>query len=175
LLNGLLPKALPERCTIIDIGCGNGTYLAFLHRMLPHSQIVGIEPSPAAKVTAPPEIAQRIITGELLGIAPTLEPASFDLAICSEVLEHVADPEASLHSIRTLLKPGGNAARHGTRAECATGPARMKLPATCGASNTTISDACWKARASKCDATLVGAVLSRCYMIEQFRPWDRTG
>lgn len=107
LLNGLLPPALPQRCAIVDIGCGNGTYLAFLHRMLPHSRVVGIEPSPAAKTAAPPEVADRIITGDLLDVAPTLEPASFDLAICSEVLEHVADPEGSLRCIRTLLKPGG--------------------------------------------------------------------
>lgn len=39
--------------------------------------------------------------------ASRLEPGSFDLVLCSEVIEHVADPPAALRGISRLLKPRG--------------------------------------------------------------------
>lgn len=39
--------------------------------------------------------------------ASKLEPASFDLVLCSEVVEHVPDPAAAVQGIHGLLKPGG--------------------------------------------------------------------
>ena len=36
-----------------------------------------------------------------------LPPASFDLILCTEVVEHIADSRAALHGMRRLLKPGG--------------------------------------------------------------------
>lgn len=37
----------------------------------------------------------------------TLENCSFDLVLCSEVIEHIPNPEASLETISRILKPGG--------------------------------------------------------------------
>ena len=39
--------------------------------------------------------------------ASALEPESFDLILCSEVLEHIPDPGAALDGIASLLRPGG--------------------------------------------------------------------
>jgi SAM-dependent methyltransferase len=38
-----------------------------------------------------------------------LEPASFDCVICTEVIEHVADPVAALAELRRVLKPSARA------------------------------------------------------------------
>lgn len=38
-----------------------------------------------------------------------LKPASYDLILCSEVIEHIPDAHAPLAAIRSLLKPDGNA------------------------------------------------------------------
>jgi SAM-dependent methyltransferase len=108
LLSELLPSTVGPNPNIIDIGCGNGTYLAFLKQAFPNADVVGIEPSRAAAAAAPDSIRGAIRIGELLEIAPMLAPKSFDLAICSEVLEHVADPAASLRCIFSLVRPGGH-------------------------------------------------------------------
>jgi SAM-dependent methyltransferase len=36
-----------------------------------------------------------------------LEPASFDVVLCSEVLEHTPDPRAVIRGIAAVLRPGG--------------------------------------------------------------------
>jgi SAM-dependent methyltransferase len=36
-----------------------------------------------------------------------LEPGSFDVVLCGDVVEHLRDPVAALRRLRPLLKPGG--------------------------------------------------------------------
>ena len=47
----------------------------------------------------------RFLKGEVETLA--LPEASFDRIICTEVLEHVADPDAVLAEISRLLRPSG--------------------------------------------------------------------
>jgi SAM-dependent methyltransferase len=104
-----LPVALPPGSRILDVGCGNGTFLGILGRRYPGIEAYGVEYSQTACDQAPPDLRSHILVGDILEVAHQLKPASFDIAICSEVLEHVDNPERVMTTICSLLKPGGQA------------------------------------------------------------------
>lgn len=88
----------------LEIGTGTG---AFLERLSAagFSEVVGIEPSPAAIAGAPerrkPWIREGIFRED------DFEPESFDLICCFMTLEHVRDPGDLVASAYRLLRPGG--------------------------------------------------------------------
>ena len=109
---------LPERCThwlahllerrppparVLEIGCAHGGYLALLKAA--GYTVTGTEMSPwvvdfARKNFDVPVIAGRI---ETAGLAP----ASCDVIVLNDVLEHLPDPLTTLGHCATLLAPGG--------------------------------------------------------------------
>lgn len=89
---------------VLEIGCAFGFALDFARHAFGWD-VLGVDPSPLAKAGA-----------EALGfpVLPTyfdanldVGPEPFDLALCSEILEHVADPHPLLAAIRARLTPGG--------------------------------------------------------------------
>jgi 2-polyprenyl-3-methyl-5-hydroxy-6-metoxy-1,4-benzoquinol methylase len=91
---------------ILEIGGGAG----HVARMFRRSHLVLLEPS--AELV---ELARRNLYGydaELLqGDVESVQLAerSFDRIICTQVLEHIENPDAVLERIARLLKPGGRA------------------------------------------------------------------
>jgi 2-polyprenyl-3-methyl-5-hydroxy-6-metoxy-1,4-benzoquinol methylase len=89
---------------VLDVGCSSG-YLAE-----PLSErgntIVGIELDPAAAREAE-RFCERVLVGDVETMELPLEPGSFDVVLCGDVVEHLRDPVASLARLRPLLKPGG--------------------------------------------------------------------
>jgi SAM-dependent methyltransferase len=70
---------------VLDVGCGPGFLMTFLHEL--GIEVQGIDFSPSSLTLAPPAVRDRIV------IAPVTElpvqAASYDLVICREVLEHL--------------------------------------------------------------------------------------
>lgn len=91
---------------ILEVGCGGGHVL----RMFPDSDLTGVDVSGEMLAKARRNLQGlrvKLLKGELHEL--DLKAASFDKIICTEVLEHVVDPESILEQIRVLLAPGGRA------------------------------------------------------------------
>ena len=89
--------------SILEVGCGAGYVL----RQFPHARLTGVDISRVALAAAERNLAGydvRLVHADADGLT-----GSYDRVICSEVLEHVDDPEAMLATIARLVAPGGRA------------------------------------------------------------------
>lgn len=99
--------ALPERGTLLDVGCGSGHAMAWFEAMRPKWNIVGLDVAREALDSAR-SLGARVCQGWALKLP--LASGSVDLAITLDVLQHLpldgGDVEA-MREIRRVLKPGG--------------------------------------------------------------------
>jgi SAM-dependent methyltransferase/glycosyltransferase involved in cell wall biosynthesis len=97
---------------IIDVGCSQGLVPVLLAER--GADVVGVDSEAAALEFAlatrkrlPAEVQARLEYVEADGSELPFEGASFEHAVCSEVLEHVEEPGAVLEEIFRVLAPGG--------------------------------------------------------------------
>ena len=96
-----LPKPKPGQ-RLLDIGCGNGDFLANARDA--GWTVVGIDTDPKAVAIA----KQCGLDVSVAGIDLfTGESGCFDAITLSHVLEHLHDPRQFIHAVHRLLKPGG--------------------------------------------------------------------
>ncbi len=83
--------------TILDVGCGQGSFLAELQAKFSHIKTCGIDISPKAIDLA----RSRVPAGKFHILDLTQQPLDhkFDLVVCSEVLEHLADDLAAIKNL----------------------------------------------------------------------------
>src|SRR5260221_1101481 len=90
---------------ILDVGCGNG---ANAHLLASRGHIVdGISISESELATARPYLHRYWLHNLEQGL-PDLAEGSYDVVICSHVLEHIGYPDKLLTDIRRMLKNGGH-------------------------------------------------------------------
>ena len=95
---------------ILDIGCGPGFYCAELAQEVgPTGSVVGVDSSPAMLQLAARRCAEYASVELRPGDAVSLpvDDASFDAALCVQVLEYVPDPTVALAEMHRALRPGG--------------------------------------------------------------------
>jgi len=106
-----LSKLTNSRGALLEVGSGQGEFLSeALNRGY---SVTGVEYShdacESARVTLsaqnPARDKFRIEQGALEAV--NLTPASFDLCVMNDVIEHVREPQKTLARVRELLKPGG--------------------------------------------------------------------
>ena len=97
-----LPPRTVRRC--LEIGCSFGFALDFSRHAFGW-EVLGVDPSPLA--AAGGEALDLPIRRSYFSADLDLGPEPFDLAICSEVLEHTPEPHALLAAIRDRLSPDG--------------------------------------------------------------------
>jgi SAM-dependent methyltransferase len=88
---------------VLEVGCGEGLVMAYLRTRHPRLRVDGVEPDIAALQRA----RERNPTGLVLqGDAGALGvgTGTYDLVLCLEVLEHLADPGRALAEIRRVTR-----------------------------------------------------------------------
>jgi 2-polyprenyl-3-methyl-5-hydroxy-6-metoxy-1,4-benzoquinol methylase len=83
--NPELIKEVFEPHSVLDVGCGPGFLMQFLHEL--GLDVHGVDFSPASTELAPLAMKERIEIGPTDEL--TAEDRSFDLVICREVMEHL--------------------------------------------------------------------------------------
>jgi 2-polyprenyl-3-methyl-5-hydroxy-6-metoxy-1,4-benzoquinol methylase len=102
----------PAGAAVLDIGSGQGEFAIHLREMYPDLAVWGVEYSSAGVERSRAAAAARgakVSFTQLDLLQPvTLGPGqpAADCAVCSEVLEHVADPVRLLRNAKSLLAPG---------------------------------------------------------------------
>lgn len=106
LICGLIRKFFPQAMTFMEVGCGTGFVLRQVARSRDWARLVGSELHPAGLVHA----RRRLPPGtELVQMDARRIPAqaTFDLIGAFDVIEHIADDEAVLKSMRSAVVAGG--------------------------------------------------------------------
>ena len=98
--------------TLIDVGCGDGTYTSELARRGSPAEVVGIDPSPGAvEVAARRYPDLRFEVGDAGWLESTAE--RFDVAVARGVLHHADDPARLVRAIArvahtvVVIEPNG--------------------------------------------------------------------
>jgi 2-polyprenyl-3-methyl-5-hydroxy-6-metoxy-1,4-benzoquinol methylase len=101
----LVPSGPPGR--VLDIGAGEGSMLVALKRSGKAREVVGVElmAIPGGGQNRP-EI-DRFIIADIEQQRLDLEPESFDVVICGDVLEHLRDPWSALQYLSGFLRCAG--------------------------------------------------------------------
>lgn len=91
----------------LEVGPGSGVYLPLLSEL---SQTVVASDIEEAFLARARELAAdrpnvEVVLDDI--VASALPDASFDLVLCSEVIEHIPDPAGALASMHRILRPGG--------------------------------------------------------------------
>jgi SAM-dependent methyltransferase len=103
---GIERAARPAR--VLEIGCGQGELFRELASRYPDVELAGIDLSPTGLAAARRKVpVGRFLEQDLMQPLSHPELRGWAThAICSEVLEHVADPVATLVNVRPALGPG---------------------------------------------------------------------
>ncbi len=105
----LLDEAIAPDARVLDMGCGTGQLSLFL--ATGDRLVVGADLTPSSLELATGAARRfgvarvRFVETDLR--APGLRAGAFDVVMCSGVLHHTPDPEASFRAIARLVRPGG--------------------------------------------------------------------
>ena len=93
---------------IIDVGCGVGRKLEKLHHRFPDLEIIGIDQKDPINSCQEHYSFGRWIADDLENPGAEVLGLKGDLVICSDVIEHVLDPDLLLEYLRARCEPRGH-------------------------------------------------------------------
>jgi SAM-dependent methyltransferase len=100
-------RRLPPLATgrLLDVGCGNGTWIGWIQDNIPGWEVEGVEINPHAAQAARTAFGLEVHVGNLQDLY--LPPDQYDLITFWHSLEHVHSPSAVVHEAHRLLRRGG--------------------------------------------------------------------
>jgi 2-polyprenyl-3-methyl-5-hydroxy-6-metoxy-1,4-benzoquinol methylase len=93
--------------SLLDVGCGDGELLLWLGTQLPQVRtFAGADLSPVTVA----ENARRLpkMTFAALDIQKEALPSTYDLLVCTEVIEHLDDRASAFRHLAAMMNPGGH-------------------------------------------------------------------
>jgi 2-polyprenyl-3-methyl-5-hydroxy-6-metoxy-1,4-benzoquinol methylase len=96
--------------SLLDAGCGDGRYFHVIADAPPTERLAGCDISERILATARETAAKVGLSPELVRAnveSLPFEDASFDVVLCTQVLEHLLDPEDGVRELARVLRPGG--------------------------------------------------------------------
>ncbi len=98
----LIDQAQPG--SLLDAGCGEGFVAGDLARRRPEIAVTGVDLSPEAIAYAQERFGKlaRFRTGSVYKLP--FSDRSFDLVLCSEVLEHLDEPEKAIAELKRVAR-----------------------------------------------------------------------
>lgn len=100
-------QLIPESVTtVLEIGCGSGSFGKLIKTKRPDTVVWGIEPNQAAAQLASKRL-DRVICRTFEPGMMELERQLFDCIVFNDVLEHLVDPFGVLEQIKYLVAPNG--------------------------------------------------------------------
>jgi len=93
--------------SVLDVGCGAGSFGAALRSEHPDWQICGVElyEDEAARAR---EHYSEVWAGDVHTVLQQILGRTFDLIVFNDLLEHLVDPGQALRQCHALLSPGGH-------------------------------------------------------------------
>jgi SAM-dependent methyltransferase len=102
-----MAATLPETARVLDVGAGEGRYQAdFSHCEYKAQDFAQYDSSKSPTATAPWTYGEIDYVCDITDIP--VAAGSFDVVICTEVLEHVIEPIRAIKEISRVLAPGGS-------------------------------------------------------------------
>ena len=99
---------LRPSATVLEIGCATGELAELLQARNPVARYDAIELSPRTAEVARKRVSALVTTTLTEALdAGTISPGTYDLVVMSHVLEHIADADQELRSVRGALKTEG--------------------------------------------------------------------
>lgn len=107
-LQAVLSQISEQPYNVLDVGCASGWFLSQIHKKYPKANCYGVDIYEDAITYGKkkyPKISFYVADAHKL----PFKSGTFDLVICTEVLEHVDDPKRVVLEIRRVLKKNGQA------------------------------------------------------------------
>jgi ubiquinone/menaquinone biosynthesis C-methylase UbiE len=89
--------------TVIEIGCGSGFFLSAIKKIMPKTDVWGVEPSSQAVKLADKKIHMR----HDIFKKNQFKENFFDAVCCFHTLDHMIDPFGAAREMFRITKPGG--------------------------------------------------------------------
>ncbi len=100
--------ALPQRATLIDVGCSTGYLLEDLRALAPRATLVGVDMVAGGLRKAHENVPDaRLLQADACALP--LDDMSVDAVVSANLLEHVPDDARALAEMSRVLRPGSRA------------------------------------------------------------------